>query len=480
MKYKHALFIFPYVESLTSSLMGIFPATGLEYVAASAKGYVDKITLLDLRHEKELSSADKLLEFIRNEGVDIICVGVGWDRQFEDVCSLLNRMPEDIPLVVGGNKATEKVEELFKICKTIDIIVRGEGEETIRDILKGVPVENILGISYKKNGRIINNGNRALTDVTAVPAPDRSLRRNKYRIKTHGINVTGVTWDTVLSTRGCPFNCKFCTFNLNPLGQKRTYAERSVESVVDEIGEITADAILFSDDNFATNVKRAEAMCDLIIARGIKKRFLAQARIEIAKSPALLEKMVKAGFKFLSLGIESPHDRILEQLNKGFDSATIRRLLKVFRKYPMVYHGFFIFGNIGETEEEMMYIVKFAKEIGLDTIGYSKLRVDKYSPLRQIAENTPGFHVTDRGEAYSDAYDHPALKKIGKRIRFSFYTPLRILKIGWKFMATGFFTFWEAISLLAVLPILSVKIILRDIQKGRLKESIRRVFVSNK
>jgi len=231
--------------------------------------------------------------------------------------------------------------------------------------------------------------------------------------------VTSATFDTILSSRGCPFNCKFCTFNLNLLEQKREYASRSAESVVEEIESISAGIILFSDDNFFTEPKRAEEICDLIIARKIKKRFVAQTRIDLAEYPELLKKIVRAGFKMLLLGIESPHDRILTAFNKGFDQAMIRKRLSVLRKQPILFHGYFIYGNISETEEEMLYIAKFAKEIGLDSIAFSKLRVDKYSPLKEIVKNTPGYHLTVRGEVYSDRYSHSYLKKIHRKLRFS-------------------------------------------------------------
>ncbi|MDP2981061.1 MAG: cobalamin-dependent protein, partial [Candidatus Omnitrophota bacterium] len=130
--------------------MMLFPPTGLEYVATSAKGLVDKITLLDLRYERDLSDTEKLLAFISSE-IDILCVGIGWDRQFDEICQMLNRVPDNIPLVVGGYKATERVEELFKRCPTIDIIVRGEGEETIKEILKGSSLKDISGISYRES-----------------------------------------------------------------------------------------------------------------------------------------------------------------------------------------------------------------------------------------------------------------------------------------------------------------------------------------
>jgi len=478
MNYNHALFLNPYIESNASNNMMLFPPTGLEYVATSAKELGGKVTLLDLRYENSLCDTNKLLDFISQE-IDIICVGIGWNRHFKHVLHLLNLMPDNIPLVVGGYKATEMVEEIFKSCPKVDIIVRGEGEETIQEILKGAPFDTILGISYRENGKVVHNGHRPLPDVNSIASPDRSLRRNKYHVKLKGINVTNLTFDAVLSARGCPYNCKFCTFSLNSLGQKRSYSARSVESVIKEIEEITADVILFSDDNFFVDTKRAEAICDLIIERKIKKRFIAQARIEIAQHPTLLEKIVKAGFKVLLIGIESPHDHILTQLNKGFDSDTIRKSFAVLKKYPIYYHGYFIYGNIGETEEEMLYISKFAKEIGVDSITFQKLRIEKFSPLRETAEKTPGYHLTDKGILYSDTYSVADLKKIGRKIKFSFYTPLSFWAMLRKSYVVEFLTLSEIVSFLFVSPLLLGSIIVREIQKGRLGDSLKRIFISN-
>ncbi|MFC1657860.1 B12-binding domain-containing radical SAM protein [Candidatus Omnitrophota bacterium] len=460
--------------------MLLFPPIGLEYIATSAKGLVGKITLLDLRYENDFAEdTDKLLKFI-SESVDIICVTIGWDRHFEEICQLLNRLPAGIPLVIGGYKATEKVEELFKICPAIDIIVRGEGEETIQEILKGIAPKNILGISYRRGERVIHNANRPLPDVDKLPVPDRALRHNEYMMAINGIKLGNLTFDSVLSARGCPFNCKFCTFSLNPLGQKRSYAARRVSDVVEEIQSLKADVVLFSDDNLFVDPKRAEEICDQIIERKIKKRFIAQARIEIGRHPRLLEKMVKAGFKALLIGIESPHDWILEQLNKGFNQAAIREYFAVLRKYPILYSGYFIYGNIGESKEEMLYIAQFAKEIGVDIIATNKLRIEKFSPLKELAEKTPGYHVTAKGELYSDTYSHAALKKIGKKIKFSFYTPSRYLKIAWKnVFVTRFYTFNEVLLILIAAPRLITSIIARERRRGKLKDSLRRTFIRN-
>lgn len=459
--------------------MMLFPPTGLEYVATSAKGLVDKITLLDLRYERDLSDTEKLLAFISSQ-IDILCVSVGWDRQFDEICQMLNRVPDNIPLVVGGYKATERVEELFKRCPTIDIIVRGEGEETIKEILKGSSLKDISGISYRENSKIVHNPNRPLPDVDTLVPPDRSLRHNEYSLALNGIKIADINFDSVLSARGCVFNCKFCTFSLNLLGQKRNYAARSVNSVINEIQGLKAGVILLSDDDFFADPKRAEEICDLIIERKIKKRFIAQTRLDIAKYPKLLEKMVKAGFKALLIGIESPHNWILKQLNKGFNQEVIRKSFVVLKRYPIYYNGYFIYGNIGETEKEMLYIPQFAKEIGVDSITCNKLRIEKFSPLRELAEKTSGYHVTERGELYSDTYSHSALKKIGRRMKFSFYTPSRLVKIFFQsIFVIKFFSFREIVSFLLASPRLLLSVIIREKRRGRLSDSLKRTFIKN-
>jgi len=127
----------------------------------------------------------------------------------------------------------------------------------------------------------------------------------------------------------------------------------------------------------------------------------------------------------------------------------------------------------------MLQIPTFAKEINLDSITFQKLRIEKFSPLKKIAEATPGYHVTYRGELYSDTYSHATLKKIGRKIKFSFYTPLSILKIVKKFTVVKFFSFNEIMSFLGASPRLLKSIIAREIQKKRLGNSLKRIFIKN-
>jgi anaerobic magnesium-protoporphyrin IX monomethyl ester cyclase len=419
-KYRHALTLNPYFGD-SNALIGVFPPTGLEYIAASMKDLVGKVTLLDLRYEKAYQDPKALSKFIRNE-IDLLCVSIQWSSLFKNVCDFVSQLPPEVCTVVGGYKATEEVEYVFKRCPNVNMIVRGEGENIIKQIVTGVPYKDIRGLSYRENGRVVHNEIHPLPDIKRIPFPDRSLRRHDYRMVKYGVRLSNHTFDTILTTRGCPFKCKFCTFSLNPLGQKRSYTERPVESVIEELKKVTADVVLLSDDNFFTNPKRSEQLCDLIIKNKIKKIFIAQTRIDVARHPRVLDRAEKAGFKVFLIGIESPHDRILKQLEKGITQQEVRDAFAILTQYDFYLHGYFIYGNIGETEEEMLYIPKFAKEIKLDSISYQKLRVERFSPLKESADETPGYYYNRiGGTVYSDHYGYKELKQIQNRIRSEFY-----------------------------------------------------------
>ncbi|MCX6991571.1 MAG: radical SAM protein [Kiritimatiellaeota bacterium] len=465
MKYKHVLALNPHLSDSTST-MGIFPPTGLEYIATNIKDLVDKVTLLDLRYEQEYQDVIILSDFIKKE-IDLLCISITWNSRFNAVCDLICKFPDEVTTVVGGNKATAEVERLFDKCPNIDIIVRGEGEETIRDFVNGVPLKDILGLSYRENGTVIHNKARPSPDICRIAFPDRSLRRHNYYGMLNGVRLTNLTFDTVLASRGCPYNCKFCTFNLNPLGQKRTYIERPLESVIKEIKSISADVIMFSDDNFFTNPERSKTLCDLIIENGIKKIFIVQTRIEIARDEELLKKAEEAGFKILLVGIESPHDKILKQLDKGFTQQQVRAAFKILNKYNFFIHGYFIYGNIGETEEEMVYIARFAKELKLDSISFQKLRVEKFSPLKEVIENTPGYHYTaTHGSVYSDRYSITDLKRIRSRIKFKFYTLGQIVKIIRKVCKIQLLAKSELIYVFIGLPEILFRVLKKGIKKA--------------
>ena len=468
--YKHAICLHPYFRDSHAGSLGlaIFPPIGLEYIAAALRPHVDELTFVDLRLPGPLRDTEKLIRFMESN-CDLLCISVNWEYHFREVCELICQLPHGITTVVGGQQATDCVEELFAACPNIDIIVRGEGEDIISEIAQGRDLPEIQGISYRSDGKLFHNPNRPLGEIEKYTFPDRRLRSQDYSLNMGGFALRGEQFDMILTSRGCPYNCKFCTFNLNPWTQKRRYSTRSIETVMAELEQIKAGIILIADENFFVNPARAKKICEAIVDRGIKKRFFVQARIEIFEHPDVLEAAVRAGIKVMLLGIESPTDRILEQLNKGFNTDKVRMAFKVFRQFPLYYHGYFIYGNVSETDEEMLQIPTFAKELGLDSITYQKLRVDKYSPLRELVEAHPDYFIGDDRIVYRHGIGRQGLKKISRDITRKFYTPNQLYSIVRKLFAVQLFTGRNVPALLSSIPA-----VLADMTNREYKKMIKR------
>lgn len=461
-KYQHALCLNPYYRE-SSAAMGFFPPIGLEYIAAALQRQVPKVSLIDLRKDRAFRNPAKLHQFIR-ENVDLVCASINWHYYFDEACQILNQLPAETDLVVGGQEASNNLEAVFEKVPRLKVIVRGEGEATIQQIAQGASYADLPGVSHRHNGRIVHNANREPPDINAIGYPNRVLRLSPYQVSAKNVSL-GMLFDTVLTARGCPFNCKFCTMARGPLGQKRPYSARSPESVVEELKTVKSEIVFLADDNFFVDPKRAEKLFDLLIAEGIKKRYVAQARIEIYKHPQMLEKAFQAGIKCLLIGIESPHDRILKEMNKGFTAAEVRKAFAVLKNFPFYYHCYFIYGNIDETREEMLYIPEFAREIGADSISFQKLQVRPHSPMMEIVKSRPDLHISGRGYIYSDRYNIQDLRNIQRAIRKRFYTPARIYKIIRKGLALKLFKPSELLGALIRFPRAVPRLVAREIEK---------------
>jgi radical SAM superfamily enzyme YgiQ (UPF0313 family) len=255
--------------------------------------------------------------------------------------------------------------------------------------------------------------------------PARDLRRRSYYLTSKGVS-TGIKLDKVAGSRGCPFNCKFCSFSINPWGVKRSWTPRSPESIVREIEQIDADLILFVDDLFTHQPDRVAEICDLLIAKRIRKHYIVNARSDIAKRPDVIRKMEQAGFIALMIGVESTRDTTLKSMGKGFTVEQIRQRFKVLRKSKMIINAYFIVGNIGETEEQMLSTASFARSIGVDLIHVSRLRSEPYSGLSELVQQTPGYHIDAEGFIYCDDCSSEHIANLRKRIDLRFYTPLHV------------------------------------------------------
>ena len=418
--FRHVLCVYPYRRELNTA--GFFPPLGLECIAAVIEPYASTIDIVDLR--KETGDAK---DFLREE-TDLVCFSVNWDRDAEFLREQIRSVPPRIFTLVGGRHATEDPEYWLSAFPNVDAVIRGDGEEATEEFCQARPLEQIAGLSFRRDGQIHHNPIRRLDRVRHELYPNRLLRRYTYEICVEQIS-TGLVVDSVAGSRGCPYNCKFCSFNRNPWGAKRKWSGRSPESIVAELAGIKASIVGFTDDLFTFDMDRVARICDLVLARGIRKKYFFNSRLEIAKRPDVLRKMERAGFVMALLGIESAHDKTLRSMGKGFNTAQIREYFRVLRDRDMILHGYFILGNIGESAEEMKRIVPFAHELGVDTLGLSMLRASPYSGLEELVANSPGYHVAASGKIYSDHCSIKELRNLRRRLNRDFYNVPQLLRL---------------------------------------------------
>ena len=418
--FQHVLCVYPYRKDLNK--FKFIPPIGLECIGKVIAPHAKALDIIDLRYE-----ANRAYDFLLPE-TDMVCFSVNWERQRDFVRGEIISIPPDTFTILGGRHATEDPEEWLASTPNIDAVIRGDGEEAMEDLCRGVPLEKIDGLSFRKGDHIVHNPVRSLGAIKNRLYPDRSLRRYPYEVEIKNIS-TGVKSDMVSASRGCPYNCTFCTLSRNPWGEKRVWSGRSPESIVDELAQIKAPLVAFTDDIFTHDMDRVERICDLILERGIHKKYIVQARLEMARRPEVIRKMESAGFSMLLLGIESAHDKTLRSMRKGFNTKKIREYLAVLRDRPMLLHGYFILGNIGESVDEMMQMAPFARELGLDTIVLSNLHKYPFSALDELVAQNPDYHIAPDGKVYSDHCSLKALKKLRRRIYQKFYNKRQVGRI---------------------------------------------------
>jgi anaerobic magnesium-protoporphyrin IX monomethyl ester cyclase len=262
-----------------------------------------------------------------------------------------------IPVVWGGIHPTILPDETIK-NKDVDIIVRGEGEYSFLELIKNLEnLNGVLGISYKKNGKVIHNKNRPpIENLDELPFPARHLILEKE-------NYHPETFGNVFSTRGCPYNCIFCASH-NIWTKKVRY--RSPENIVDEIKEIKKEfktnQFRFEDDCFTLKKKFVDGVCDLLIKEKLHIKWTTETRANLV-TDELIKKMKYAGCEDITIGVESGDEETLKKMKKGITLKEIRNANKIIKENKMKFSAFFMIGFPWETKKEINKTISLMKEL---------------------------------------------------------------------------------------------------------------------
>jgi anaerobic magnesium-protoporphyrin IX monomethyl ester cyclase len=346
------------------------PPLGILYLAAVLEKEGISIQVLDAAIEG--FSLDGTFEKIKSLSPRIIGLSVCTPdyRIIDKFAFLLKRQFPDIKIVMGGPHPTLDPEGVLSFPH-IDFVIRGEGEysflEFCRALLNGDQsnLGNILGLSYKENGRVIHNPDQPrIDDLDELPLAARHLiRLMKYR--NYGRVYKRKPVGVMITSRGCPLQCIFCAHEI--FGRK--YRFMSAARVVEEIKLLQerygVKEILFREDNFTANRKRVFEFCDILIKERIDITWMCLADAN-SITEEMAVRMKEAGCWHIGIGVESGNQEIINVLKKNIQLERVEMVFNFLHKVGIKTLAFFMIGNYTDTKETIEETIRFANRLNTD------------------------------------------------------------------------------------------------------------------
>jgi anaerobic magnesium-protoporphyrin IX monomethyl ester cyclase len=370
------------------SMEAYLPPLGLLYIAKQLEDRDKEVMVVDFVAEP--FTEEKLKELL--EKTDVVCVTITTQiaASAEKLVAFIKKNAPTIPVIIGGPHCTLQGQQVLQEINA-DISVMGDGEETINELLdvfeKKKTLADVHGIYYKDQGKIkAGLPGCEIEGLDCIRFPSRHLVQ-KYSYGKR--QIAGVTFfakgkiTSMVTTRGCPFRCRFCVSK----SIFKNYRSRSAENVLEELVEIARfyDSVFIVDDNFLSEKKRAERIMDLLIEEKVPLEiWIAGVRVTDADKE-LFQKMKRAGVKSIEFGIESGNQEILDYYNKKITLDVIRNAVKLSKKTGFLTIGNFIVGAPPETMNHIEDTIRFAKELNLDFAFFYPFMYMKGSALWEDA-----------------------------------------------------------------------------------------------
>jgi radical SAM superfamily enzyme YgiQ (UPF0313 family) len=361
--FKRILLVKPSGRKGLSFAFDLIPI-GLEYVAAYIKDAVDQVHIVDM--ELDRRNFQECLDFYRP---DLVGISLSATEHNEMLSLAKTAKKNGATTVVGGYHPTS-VPDLMLSYPQIDVVIRGEGEQTMRELVEQGSPENVLGASYKKDEKIIHNKDRPrIEDLDSLPFPARHLRQYPYKSANRKTDC-----DVMMMSRGCSGLCSFCCEPSMSLGCSRCRSPENVMKEILEMAEFHANKpveVIFADPNFIGNPRQVERLCDLLMHHDLNIEFGALVRADaMANHPQIVKKMCQAGIVKFEMGIESPNVKDLKSTKKGVATKFHKQAVKNIRENGGRAGGTFVIGLPDQTEEEIKGFPVYAKEIGLTAVAF--------------------------------------------------------------------------------------------------------------
>jgi anaerobic magnesium-protoporphyrin IX monomethyl ester cyclase len=314
-----------------------------------------------------------MMEEIRRRKPDIVGIANPFTCQVENairVANIVKEMDPSILTVVGGPHVTAMPIEFLKKAKNIDIAVIGEGEHTMLDIVRFFEgykkIGRVQGIAYRKGEIVVlNSPKQFIKNLDELPYPAYHLVEmeqylNPKKIEYRSFKDRAIS---MITSRGCPFNCSFCSVHLH---MGKTFRAHSVNYVVDHIEHVVnkyrVKNIYFEDDNLTLDLKRFEAICDKIIEKDITVNWETPNGVRPDYlTLGLLKKMKKAGCQSVFFGIESGDQFVLDNIiDKSLKLEDVMKVAKMCKEIGLKTGAFYIIGFPGEKKENILKTIELA------------------------------------------------------------------------------------------------------------------------
>lgn len=368
--------------------------TGIGYLAAvlMKRGY--DVRVLDFNN----NTKNKEERFMKNIiDSDVVCLSVK-SFTIPGASHWARRAKKENPAILaicGGAHVTIEGVKFLKEHPEFDIGVYNEGEEVISEIISNYEKKDwgaIKGIVYNEKGKIHDNGRRErIKDLDSIPFPNYEVFDFEGKEK----NKFPMDFYPIITSRGCPFNCVFCSVPY-VMGDKKWYG-RSPDNIVDELEQVKRKYDIkefhIYDDNFTVNKERAKEFCRLLIKRKLNLKWACPNGIKAnCLDMELVQLMKDSGCELIMIGVESGVPEVFKRIGKGGTLQDIEEAIRMIRKVGDIkIGGFFLVGLPGSTYKLDLKSLNYSKRLKLDMVFWSFLAPYPGTKFFEMVQNDPEY-----------------------------------------------------------------------------------------
>ncbi len=375
------------------------PPTDLMYLAAVAEnaGLEAKI--------KDYSQGGNFEKDLKEFQPDYLLINVATPTFKNDLNSLTvaKEICPDIITIAKGAAFFNVALDVMYFQKDLDLIIYGEPEETLREILKGRRYKYIKGLYYREDLRAKFTGPRPfIQDLDKLPFPARHLVDNTIYRRPDNNEIQAV----IKVSRGCPYHCFFCL--ATPVSGAKV-RRRSPDNIIEEIKECIdkygITNFIFWSDVFNADKEWVMELCDKIIENELDITWSANTRADTADEE-MAYKMYDAGCRLVSIGVESGSQEILNNIGKRITLDDVRLTVKIFKRAGIKIYNYFVIGLPWDDEDTIEDTIEFAIELDSDFISFYTATP---LPGTKFYEYAKENNLINSDTSFKSAYYYPSV-----------------------------------------------------------------------